>query len=531
MYADLWQGNGSNLDKPALRCEETVWTFARFFDQILRAEAGLRALGVQPGEFVTILSMNTPETIAAFYAIDRIGAVANWVDMKLSPKEVEGYLTRARGKVVLALEVAFRKVYENRGQSPARHFVALPLTSYVPHDLEEKLRLGSWVQSREEGCLSWEELLRDPDGTEPDAARWQEPAVITYTGGTTGPAKGVMLSRRAFRRSLEQYTAAGTEHGSGATLTLLPPFAAFGLCQTIHVPLCLGMEVILAPMFMPHQLGELLLRYKPAQVSGTTSYWQLLLTSPQAREADLSFLKNPRSGGDAMTAEMEKRINRFLVDHGCPAQLIKEYGMSEVCGIVCVSESPRDKIGSVGRPLMGCEIIAVDPDTGERLAPGEQGELLIHSTTVMMGYNGMPEADSQVLKPGPDGRQWIWTKDIGYVEEDGTVFVTGRKKRMISRNGFKIFPNVIEDCLLTSPLVEAAAVVAGQSPGGETLPVAHVVVRGEPGPETAQALRTLCKRELNSFLVPAQIFFRTSLPLTQRGKLDYRTLELETHLN
>ena len=274
----------------------------------------------------------------------------------------------------------------------------------------------------------------------------------------------------------------------------------------------------------------MLLRHRPDQVSGTTSYWQLLLTSPHAREADLSFLKNPRSGGDAMTAEMERRINRFLSDHGCEAQLIKEYGMSEVCGIVCVSESPRDKIGSVGRPLEGCEIIAVDPETGECLSPGEQGELLIHSTTVMLGYNGMPEADSQVLRPGPDGRLWIWTKDIGYVEADGTVFVTGRKKRMISRNGFKIFPNVIEDCLLTSPLVEAVAVVAGQSPGGETLPVAHVVPRGEPTPEIARELRALCRGELNSFLVPAQIFFRETLPLTERGKLDYRTLEMETHL-
>ncbi|MBR5534904.1 MAG: acyl--CoA ligase [Ruminiclostridium sp.] len=531
IYADLWQANASNLDKPALRCEDRVWTFDQFFDQIIRAEAGLRALGVQAGEFVTILAVNTPETIAAFYAIDRIGAVANWVDMKLSPKEVEGYLTRAGGKVVLALEVAFRKVYENRGSSPARHFVALPLSGYVPGPLGEKLRLGSWEKSRGVGCLSWEEFLQEPDGTPPDAVRWEEPTVITYTGGTTGPAKGVMLSRRAFRRSLEQYTAAGTEHGPGSNLTLLPPFAAFGLCQTIHVPLCLGMEVILAPMFMPHQLGEMLLRYRPAQVSGTTSYWQLLLTSPHVREADLSFLKNPRSGGDAMTAEMEKRINQFLADHGCQAQLIKEYGMSEVCGIVCVSESPRDKIGSVGRPLEGCRIIAVNPDTGEQLAPGQQGELLICSTTVMLGYNGMPEADSQVLKLGPDGELWIWTKDIGYVEEDGTVFVTGRKKRMISRNGFKIFPNVIEDCLLTSPSVEAVAVVAGQSPKGETLPVAHVVARGETGPETAQELLSLCKRELNSFLIPAEIFFRESLPLTERGKLDYRTLELETYLH
>ena len=132
IFADLWQGKEAIQDQPALLCGDHTWSFRQFFDQILRAEAGLRALGVRAGELVTILSMNTPETIAAFYAVDRIGAVANWVDMKLSPKEVEGYLIQADSRVVLALEVAFAKVYQNRGQAPAKHFVCLPLGSYVP---------------------------------------------------------------------------------------------------------------------------------------------------------------------------------------------------------------------------------------------------------------------------------------------------------------------------------------------------------------------------------------------------------------
>ena len=531
IFEDLWRGKEDCLDRPALRCGEYALTFGQFFGMILRAEAGLRALGVRPGEFVTLLSMNTPETIAAFYAIDRIGAVANWVDMKLSPSEVEGYFTRARTRVVLALEVAFRKVYENRGSSPAEHFVCLPLGPYVSPKLGEKLRVGSWEDCRGEGCLSWEEFLREPCGDLPETTRWEEPAVITYTGGTTGPAKGVMLSRRAFRASLVQYTESGTEHGSGANLTLLPPFAAFGLCQCIHVPLCLGMEVILVPMFRPDQLGDLLLRYRPEQVSGTTSYWQLLLTSPAVQDADLSFLKNPRNGGDAMSAEMEKRVNAFLAQRGCPAKLIKEYGMSEVCGIICLNYGTWRKEGNVGRPLPGCRITAVDPDTGEELPPGKQGELLIDSDTVMNGYYDMPEADGQVWKPGPEGKRWIWTKDVGYLEEDGSVVVTGRTKRMISRNGFKIFPNVIEDCLLQSPLVEACAVVGGQSPKGETLPVAHVVARGgENLKAVEQALRAHCKKNLNTYLNPAAYFFRPALPLTERGKLDYRTLELETQL-
>lgn len=533
IFEDLWRGKEGKLDQSALLCGDHTWTFDEFFETILRAEAGLRTLGVRPGEFVTLLSMNTPETIAVFYAIDRVGAVANWVDMKLSPAEVEGYLTRANTRVVLALEVAFRKVYENRGDSPAEYFVSLPLGPYVLPKLGEKLRLGSWEAGRGEGCLSWEEFvsLRVPGGEAPDTTRWEEPAVITYTGGTTGPAKGVMLSRRAFYASLMQYTTAGTEHGSGKNLTLLPPFAAFGLCQCIHIPLCLGMAVILTPMFRPDQLGELLMRWKPEQVCGTTSYWQLLLTSPAVQEADLSFLKNPRCGGDAISAELEKRINGFLAQRGCGARLIKEYGMSEVCGIICLNYGPWQGDGNAGRPLPGCCIVSVDPEDGCELAPGEQGELLISSDTVMNGYYAMPEADSQVLKPGPDGKLWVWTKDLGYIKPDGTVVITGRIKRMISRSGFKIFPNVIEDCLLQSELVEACAVVGGESPKGETLPVAHVVPKaGADEGEVEAELQALCKRNLNTFLIPAAYFFRENLPLTERGKLDYRRLEQETQL-
>lgn len=531
IHQDLWQGKEGLEEAVAIRCGNQSLSFGTFFQEILRAEAGLRARGVGPGDLVTILSLNTPEAVIAFYATDRIGAVANWVDMKLSPAEVEDYLIRSGSRVVLALELAFRKVYENRGQAPAEHFVALPLAPYVSPELGKKLRVGSWEAARGDNCLSWEEFLQDPLPAAPDTARWEEPAAITYTGGTTGPAKGVMLSRRAFRASLEQYTQAETEYGrGGANLVLLPLFAAFGLCQCVHVPLCLGMSIILCPMFRPNQLGQLLREYRPEQVNGTTSYWQLLLQDRWAAQADLSFLKVPRCGGDAMTAELERRINGFLAQRGCPSRLVKEYGMSEVAGIVCVSYGTWE-IGDVGRPLPGCRILAVDPETGAVCPPEAQGELIIQSDTVMNGYYGMAEADGQVLQPGPDGKLWVWTKDLGYTKADGSVVVTGRKKRMLSRNGFKIFPNIIEECLLQVPQVEACAVVGAQSPGGETLPVAHIVPAAGADLEALEgALRALTKRELNMYLIPAAYYFRPSLPLTERGKLDYRTLEQEPQL-
>ena len=531
LHQDLWNGKETLPETVALRCGEKQLTFGDFFQDILRAEAGLRSLGVGPGDLVTLITLNTPEAVIAFYAIDRIGAVANWVDTKLSPTEVEEYLIRAQSKVVLVLELAFAKVYQNRGQAPAEHFITLPLACYLPDALGEKLHLNTWQEAAGPGCMPWVSLLQTPQDTSPEKERWEEPVAITYTGGTTGPAKGVMLSRRAFHASLEQYTQAETEYGRGGeNLDLLPLFSAFGLCQCVHVPLSLGMGVILSPLFRPNQLGQALQQYHPTQVSGTTSYWQLLLQDAWAKTADLSFLKVPRCGGDTLPAELERRINAFLVQGGCSANLVKEYGMSEVAGIVCVSYG-YGEIGDAGRPVPGCKIVAVDPTTGALCPPEVQGELIIQSGTQMSGYYGMPEANEQVLKPGPDGTIWVWTKDLGHTTADGRVVVTGRKKRMISRHGFKIFPSVIENCLLSDPGVSACAVVAGISPKGETLPVAHIVAAPGQDPVALEAaLRRLVKRDLNLFLHPGAYYFHDVLPLTERGKLDYRALEQQTNL-
>ena len=285
------------------------------------------------------------------------------------------------------------------------------------------------------------------------------------------------------------------------------------------------MGVILCPMFRPHDLGEMLRRYRPEQVCGTTAYWQFLLQDAWAAEADLSFLKVPRCGGDVLPAELERRINAFLAQRGCASRLIKEYGMSEDGGIMCVSYGAWED-GDVGRPLPGCHVVAVDPETGALCPPEVQGELLIQSQAVMNGYYRRPEADHQVLKPGPDGTLWVWTKDLGHLTADGRVVVTGRKKRMLSRNGFKIFPSVIENCFLEDPQVTACAVVGGKNREGETVPVAYVVPRQGTDPrELEQALQTRAKKTLNTYLIPAAYHFPAELPLTPRGKLDYRTLE------
>ena len=526
MYEDLWRSSAGREETPALRCGDCVLTVREVLEKIREAEAGFRALGVEAGSVVTLFAVNTPEAILAFYALDRIGAVSNWVDIKLSPAEVEEYLTSAQSQVVLAMERIVPKILKNRGAAPMRHLIVLPVTGYLTEALARTMPPLSIETVPGVTCWTWDQVLRAPADVPPDTKRWEEPAAITYTGGTTGPAKGVMLSRRAFRASLEQYRKAETEYGTGSSLTLLPMFAAFGLCQCVHVPLCQGMTVITEPLFPPDGLGQLLVRFRPEQVCGTTSYWRYLLEDPSLSGQDLSFLKVPRCGGDALSAVLERRIVKQLRDHGCTASMVKEYGMTEVCGIVCLSYGGGDVFGDAGRPLPGCRIAAVDPDTGKALPAGQTGELLIHSDTVMNGYYGQPQADGEVLKPGPDGLLWAWTKDLGYITEDGHVMVTGRIKRMISRHGYKIFPSVVEACLMDQDIVTDCVVTGWETPKGETALAAHIVVRrGTDRAEAERALRELCQRRLNRFLRPALYRFYDALPLTERGKHNYRKLE------
>lgn len=507
-------------DQPAILCGQESLSYRDLFTDILCAESGFRALGVGKGDRVAILTLNTPESVIAFYALARIGAVSCWVDMKLAPDEVERTLQGF--DVVLMLASVLDKVYRNRGTAHIRRFIVLPAGRYLPASLAAKV---DPLRELPPGCTAWDDFLREHAEELPQSGNDADVAAIVYTGGTTGPSKGVMLTGEAFHISLEQYRQTQSLYGAGGkVLNLLPVFSGYGLCQCIHLPLCFGMTLVFAPMFRSGQLRELLLRYRPEQVDATTFYWQRFLDDPETKTGDFSFLRNLRSGGDAMPAELEQRIRTFLSERAIPAAFINEYGMSETCGMVCVPGFATEKPGSIGRPLPGNEMSVADPDTGRELPPGESGEILVRAVTQMRGYEDRPDADAELFRPGPQGKIWLWTRDIGHRDTDGDYFITGRAKRMLSRNGFKIFPSEIESFLLTLPEVAACAVVAGINREGETVPVAYIIPAAGVSPDE-DSLRRACRAGLNLFMIPERFRFCGEFPLTDRGKLDYRELE------
>ena len=330
-----------------LRCGDKSLVLCLLFQGILQTEAGLRALGVGPGELVTLFSLNTPEAVMAFYAIDRIGAVANWVDMKVSPAEVEEYLTQAGSQVALVLEVAFSKVYHHRGKAPTQHFVVLPLAPYVAPELEEAPILNTWQQGAGPDCLSWADFLRPPAQVPPGQtggkSRWPSPT----PGHHREPAKGVVLSGGPLpgrwstmpeqRRSMEE----------GFALVLLRSLCCVWPESMPPHPALFGDGGDSLSHVRPHDLGEMLRRYRPEQVCGTTAYWQFLLQDAWVAEANLSFLK-----GAPVRGEMYSRQNwNGGSMPSWPRAVPLGSSRSTACprrGIMCVSYGAWED-GDVGR--------------------------------------------------------------------------------------------------------------------------------------------------------------------------------------
>ncbi len=285
LYQDLWNGKETLSETVALRCGEKKLTFWRLLPEYSPSRSWIALSGSwswRPG-YADHLKYSRGRHC---FLCDR----PHWCGCKLGRHQTQpnrsGRVFDTRSvKGRLGIGVGLCQGVSKPRTGPGGTFLTLPLACYLPDALGEKLHLNTWQEAAGPGCMPWVSLLQTPQDIFPEKERWEEPVAITYTGGTTGPAKGVMLSRRAFRASLEQYTQAETEYGRGGeNLDLLPLFSAFGLCQCVHVPLCLGMGVILSPLFRPNQLGQALQQYHPTQVSGTTSYWQLLLQDAWAKQ-------------------------------------------------------------------------------------------------------------------------------------------------------------------------------------------------------------------------------------------------------
>lgn len=502
-------------DRIAVTCGAAQLTYAELDARASRLAAGLSALGIAPGDHVVLTSPNLPFFPIAYFAILKAGAVVVPLNVLLKPREIAYHLRDSDAKACI--------VFEGTPE--------LPIAQMTQAACEEA-RCGTLIvipatagASPIAGALTLDALMSAGDGTAfaRKRRRPDDTAVILYTSGTTGHPKGAELTHEnMFLNALacrDMYLPAlAGGHAQDVALVTLPLFHSTAQTCLMNAGIAGGFRLVLLPRFEPAAVLETMRREQVALWVGVpTMYWALLdhvKKTGMDPEPVARHLRLCASGGAPMPLEV---LRAFESTFG--VRILEGYGLSETSPVACFNQLHRPtKPGTVGQPILGVEVRTVDEEDRD-VAPGERGEVVLRGPNIMKGYYNRPEATEEAMRHG-----WFHTGDIGTIDPEGYVAIVDRKKDMILRGGFNVYPREIEEVMLTHPAVSQAAVIGvpDERLGEE---VKAFVVR-KPGAEVDEAaLVEWCREQMASYKYPRRIEFRDTLPTSATGKILKRELK------
>lgn len=512
--------------------------YKAFMARIEAAAKGLVNLGIQPGDRVTICMANTPQALDCFYALNRIGAIPNMIHPLSAPEEIAFYLNFSESKAILTLDQFYGKVDSIRGklQKPCTILIAKVVDELpAPLSLLYPMTKGARAIPKlpKSGYTLWYDMVAKGKNTVlPEVnGHYNDCGAILYSGGTTGTTKGIQLSNLNFN-ALALQTIAASGFGTVAgmkMLSVMPVFHGFGLGIGIHTPLIDGATCILVPQFNIKTYASTLLKYKPNLIPGVPTLFEALLRSENLEKADLSFLKGIFSGGDSLSPELKKKVDTFLHEHGCTEQIREGYGTTECVTASCLTPKDYARSGSIGVPFPDTYYKIVAPGTTDEVDAAREGEICISGPTVMLGYMKNPEETAQTLRRHGDGRLWLHTGDLGFMDADGFVYFRQRMKRMIITSGYNVYPSQLENIIDGHEKVLLSCVIGVKDPYRVQRVKAYVVPM--PGIEPTEALKKeildYCAGRIAKYAMPRELEFRAELPKTLVGKVAYRVLEEE----
>ena len=529
--------NKNHLPETAIDYYGRRITYADLIVNVKKTAAAFRAIGMKKGDIATVVSVMTPEVIYAFYAADMIGATLNLVDPRYSAEGIREYIEEVDSHLLICLNVAYERCHQAAKHTHVERVLVISPADSLPLHLAVGYKLTNPDKNRyKSNVLHWKDFIAAGQNQSTNAEPYdpQHTCVVVHTGGTTGSPKGVMLTDKNFNSIAQQFGAYEKLFRRGQKLmNIMPPFIAYGYACGVHLPLVLGLTVVIIPNLDPAKLGLLIWKHKPEHLFGVPAHYQQMAASPLLKNKDLSFIRNYAAGGDAITVGAEQTVDAFLKEHGAEFPLAKGYGMTEVSSAATAAAGTVNKIGSVGIPLVNTVVSVFEPGTENELPIGERGEICISGPAVMKGYYNKPNETAILLHRHADGKLWAHTGDIGYMDEDGFVFLNSRIKRLIIRHdGFKVFPSMIENVISRHPAVQQCSVVGctDRDHVQGRLPFVYVVLEPEADKKKRQIqreLRQLCREELPEYVQPVGYKFISEMPFTPIGKVDYRKLEEE----
>ena len=510
-------------------------TYGHMVKMIDKTAKSFAHSGVKKGDFVTLCMPNIPQTVYCFYALNMIGAVASLIHPLSAQGEILYYLKQTDSKVIVTLDQFTPKVLEVHSEYPLNKIIVADIADELPAVKSVAYRLISGRKNPKpeynSTTVKWTDFIdkgQKYDGVYSHGMHKDDTAVILFSGGTTGVSKGIELSSFNFN-ALAYQTAEMSQCDveNSSMLAAMPMFHGFGLGVCIHTMLAKGGTSILVPKFNVEEYAKLIKKCRPNFIAGVPTLFEAIANSSYLEGVKLDCLTGVFSGGDSLSPDLKKKIDTFLENHGANVKVREGYGTTECVTASCLTPYFNEKEGSIGLPFPDTYYKICDLGTTSEVDYGQLGEICISGPTVMKGYLNHEEETSNTLEEHEDGRIWLRTGDLGFMDADGFVYFKQRIKRMIITSGYNVYPSQIESIFNSHEAVLLSCVIGVPDPYKIQKVKAYVVLADgyEPTDELKESLYEHCKRHVAKYAMPYDIEFRAVLPKTKVGKIAYGELE------
>ena len=534
-YQGLVIGNKDYPDEKAIEYFGANITFGELLKNIDIVAKSLEEYGVKKGDFVTICSTTTPEVICIFYALSKIGAVANVISPFYSPEELMSRINECESKVVIMVDNFLPKFKNKLNKEKNKNIIVLPMmNSSLLRLISKRYKIdGTTNETR------WKTFLSDGREREEaiiDLYEPEKPQAMVYSSGTTGASKGILLSVDSFQKLINAYGNSGFDTSRGQKVYQnIPPWHSTGLSLGINFPLSFGVKVCTDPRFDHDVFIKNVLKFKPEYILTNTSMYQGFTFDKSLRRMkgkSLEFLKYPVEGGEPLTEKDVANIEGVFRTHGSTARLLNGYGQCE-CGATVTTDITSHKFSNSasGIPLPDITTIGVFDDEFRELKYGQRGNIAVKTDIGMIEYFKNQEATEKFFYTDINGDKWSLTGDIGYINEDGSLVVLGRKSDYSIINGNKFYNFDIERAILQSNTVKLCEIQT--HPDDDNRLVAHIVWENEinsllkKNPEKqeeylSELQKVVLKAMKSSDAVPYSFCVRDGFPSAQSGKRDIK---------
>ncbi len=516
-------------------------TYSELVKKIDAVARAFKAYGIKEGQKVTICMPNIPQTVYCLYALNKIGAVASMIHPLSAVGEIEFYLKEVESCCVVTIDQFYDKFTEVRKKvnveklvvasisdelSPVKAVVYRNMTErkFTKPDYNESTK--KWNDFINAGKLYNGEVKSEKDG--------KDPAVILFSGGTTGVTKGILLSNYNFNAlAIQTAVMCNADICNTRMLAAMPMFHGFGLGVCVHTMLVAGGCSVLVPKFNVQSYAQLIKKEKPNFIAGVPTLFEAISRSDYLNGADLSHLMGVFSGGDSLSIELKKKFDKFLKEHNASVRIREGYGTTECVTACCLTPYHIEKEGSIGLPYPDTYFKICKTGTKEEAPYGTDGEICLCGPTVMMEYINHPEETADTLQIHEDGNLWLHTGDLGYMDEEGFVYFKQRIKRMIITSGYNVYPSQLENIIDAHDAVVMSCVIGVKDDYKVQKVKAYVILKDgyKPDDSTKLSIMEHCKNHIAKYAMPYDIEFRESLPKTLVGKVAYTVLEKEANEN